>query len=157
SSVKWAMKNRYFAILTFLTLAFLSISKRANADEAQPGVGRLSVINGEVSTQRGDSGDWVATTVNGPVVPGDRVSTGAHSRAEIQLDYANILRLDQSTVVKIADLQSTRIQVQVAQGMVNFDVLKGSEAQAEIDTPNVAVSPRGEGRYRIEVDSNNQT
>jgi hypothetical protein len=151
------MKNRYFAILSFLALAFLLIGQPASAEEAQPGVGRLSVINGEVSTQRGDSGDWVATTVNAPVVPGDRVSTGAHSRAEIQLDYANILRLDQSTVVKIADLQSTRIQVQVAQGMVNFDVLKGSEAQAEIDTPNVAVSPRGEGRYRIEVDSNNQT
>jgi hypothetical protein len=151
------MQNRYFAILSFLALAFLLISQPASAEEAQPGVGRVSVINGEVSTQRGDSGDWVATTVNAPVVPGDSVSAGARSRAEVQLDYANILRLDQSTVAKIADLQSTRIQVQVAQGMVNFDVLKGSGVQAEIDTPNVAVSPLGEGRYRIEVDSNNQT
>ena len=157
SSMGWAMKNRHFAILTFLALASLLSSKPANAQETQPGVGRVSVINGEVSTQRGDSGDWVATTVNTPIVPGDRVSTGARSRTEIQLDYANILRLDQSTVVKIADLTHNRIQVQVAQGLVNFDVLKGSEASPEIDTPSVAIHPAGEGRYRIEVDSNSQT
>jgi len=150
------MKNRYFAILTLLALAPFA-SKPANAQETQAGAGRISVINGQVSTQRGDSGDWVATTVNAPIVPGDRVSTGARSRTEIQLDYANILRLDQSTVAKIADLTRTRIQVQVAQGLVNFDVLKGSEAEAEIDTPSVAVRPLGEGRYRIEVNSNSQT
>jgi hypothetical protein len=155
--MRWAMKNRYFAILTFLALALLFAGKLANAQEAQPGVGRISVINGEVSLQRGDSGDWVATTVNAPVAPGDRVSTGARSRTEIQLDYANILRLDQNSVAKIADLRSNRIQVQVAQGLVNFDVLKGSQTEAEIDTPSVAVHPLGEGRYRIEVGSNSQT
>jgi hypothetical protein len=151
------MKNRYAAILTLVVVAFLAISLPAVAQEAQPGVGRVSIINGDVSTQRGDSGDWVATTVNTPITPGDRVSTGARSRTEIQLDYANVLRLDQSTVAKIADLSRTRIQVQVAQGLVNFDVLKGSEAQAEIDTPSVAVRPLGEGRYRIEVTSDSQT
>ena len=148
------MKNRYFAIVTFLALGLILTGGVASAEETQPGVGRISVVSGEVSTQRGDSGDWVATTVNAPVAPGDQVSTGAHSRTEIQLDYANILRLDQSTLAKVADLTRTRIQIQVAQGLVNFDVLKGSEAEAEIDTPSVAVRPLGEGRYRIEVDPN---
>jgi hypothetical protein len=151
------MRNRYFAILTFLALACLLTGMPASAEDAQPGAGRISVISGEVSTQRGDSGDWVAATVNAPVAPGDEVSTGARSRTEVQLDYANVLRLDQSTVAKVADLTRTRIQVQVAQGLVNFDVLKGSEAEAEIDTPSVAIRPLGEGRYRIQVNSNSQT
>ena len=151
------MKNRYFAILALLAFALLFTSQLASAEETQPGVGRVSVVNGEVSTQRGDSGDRVATTVNTPIVPGDQVSTAARSRTEIQLDYANVLRLDENTVAKIADLKGNRIQVQVAQGRVNFDVFKGSEAEAEIDTPSVAVRPLGPGRYRIEVDSNSQT
>ena len=124
----------------------------AHADEQQPGVARISLIHGDVSTQRGDSGDWAAVTVNTPVVAGDRISTGTKSRAEVQLDYANILRLDERADVKIAELGRTRIQLQVHEGLINFTVLKGSEADVEIDTSNVAVRPvAGEGSYRILV------
>ena len=52
-----------------------------NSSEAQPSVGRVSVIRGNVSIQRGDSGDWVAATVNTPLESGDRISTGDDSRA----------------------------------------------------------------------------
>src|SRR5512140_401419 len=58
-----------------------------------PAVARISFIHGDVSTQRGDSGDWGSTSINAPVVRGDQVATGQDARAEIQLDYANILRL----------------------------------------------------------------
>ena len=79
-----------------------------------PGAARISTINGEVSTMRGDSGEWVAAIVNAPVVGGDTVATAASSRAEVQLDYANVLRMDQNADVKIADLTQKRIQLQVA-------------------------------------------
>src|SRR5437773_10527558 len=64
----------------------------ASQDHPQSGVARISLIHGDVSTQRGDSGDWVAATLNTPVVAGDKVSTGPSSRTEAQLDYANVLR-----------------------------------------------------------------
>jgi len=68
--------------------------------DPQTGVGRISVIIGDVSTQRGDSGDWVADTINTPVAPGDTLSTAPHSRTEVQLDHANVLRLeDRKSVV----------------------------------------------------------
>jgi len=57
------------------------------------GVARVSLIHGDVSTQRGDSGSWSAAVVNAPVLAGDRVSTGDKARTELQLDYANTLRL----------------------------------------------------------------
>src|SRR5712675_2817119 len=47
------------------------------------GVARISMIHGDVSTQRGDSGDWSAATVNAPVVSGDKVSTADNARAEL--------------------------------------------------------------------------
>jgi hypothetical protein len=122
-----------------------------------PGAARISMLNGQVSTQRGDSGEWVAAIVNAPVMQGDAVATAASSRAEVQLDFANVLRLDQNSDVKIADLAQKHIQVQVASGLVDFTVFKGTEAEVEIDTPNMAVRLLGEGVYRIRIDANSQT
>lgn len=124
---------------------------------SQPGAARVSMIEGNVSIQRADSGEWVAATVNTPLMNGDTISTGPNSRAEVQLDYANVLRLDSNSTAKIANLDRSNIQVQVAQGLANLDVLGQDQAQTEIDTPNVAVHPLGNGEYRIEVDSNAQT
>jgi hypothetical protein len=122
-----------------------------------PNVARISLISGDVTTQRGDTGDWAVTTINAPLVIGDQVATGAKSRTEIQLDYANLLRLAARSQVKIADLTRTRIQVQVSQGYASYTMLKGSEAEVEIDTPNVAVHPLKHGRYRVQVNSDAET
>jgi hypothetical protein len=106
-----------------------------------PDVARISLIKGDVTTQRADTGDWSATTVNAPLMRGDQVATGDNSRTEIQLDPTNLVRLAGHSQVKIADLSRSRIQIQVAQGYANYSVFKGSEADVEIDTPNVAVHP----------------
>ncbi len=89
----------------------------AQPSEAQPGgpsgeapaktdqgVARVSLIHGDVSTQRGDSGDWSAATLNQPVMTGDKVSTGDNARTELQLDFANILRLGPNSKANIANL-----------------------------------------------------
>ncbi len=148
------MRIRYLTLaLLILSLSLFTPRGVQAAEEPEPGVARISLIHGDVSTMRGDTGDWGATTVNAPLVRGDKISTGARSRAEVELDHANILRLDQRTEAKVADLTRTRIQVQVSQGTVNFTVFRGTEADVEIDTPNVAVHPLGEGVYRIQVNS----
>jgi hypothetical protein len=126
-------------------------------DDSKPGIARISLMSGDVSLQRGDAGVWVAATPNAPVAPGDRISTGPASRTELQLDYANILRLSNQSEANIAGLDRTHIQVQIAQGLAFFSVFKGSEADAEIDTPNVAVHPHGEGEFRIEVNLTGET
>ena len=118
---------------------------------------RVSLMNGDVSMQRADTGEWAAATINTPLVRGDQLATGDKSRAEIQLDYANILRLASRSQAKIADLTRSRIQVQVSQGYANYSVFKGNEAQIEIDTPNVAVHPLRSGRYRVQVNSESET
>ncbi|PYX50480.1 MAG: hypothetical protein DMG76_34545 [Acidobacteria bacterium] len=79
-------------------------------------------MQGDVSTQRGDTGDWAAAALNQPLVVGDRISTGDNSRAELQLDHANVLRLGNNSQVKIATVervqyQRAQIQVQIGQGL----------------------------------------
>lgn len=142
-----------------LALGFGTALVTAQEEQTEPatGVARVSLINGNVATKRGDSGDWVATTVNAPLVPGDSISTNDRSRTEVQLDYANVLRLDQNSEAKIADLTRSRIQVQLAQGMMDFSVFKGTQADVEIDMPNIAVQPTGPGTFRIQVTSQGET
>ena len=116
------------------------------------GVARVSMIHGDVSTQRGDSGDWSAATLNQPVMTGDKVSTGDGARTELQLDFANIVRLGPNSKANVSNLTQKNIQIQLGQGLLNYTVSKDSEAEPEIDTPNVAVHPaHHDGVFRIEV------
>src|SRR5579862_7711435 len=59
----------------------------ANADpdgQYEPGraVARISILNGDVSVRRGDSGDVVAAALNAPIMGDDRLLTGSSARAE---------------------------------------------------------------------------
>jgi hypothetical protein len=122
------------------------------------GVARVSLIHGDVSTQRGDSKDWSAAALNAPVLAGDRVSTGDKARTELELDYANTLRLAEHSQANITQLTRSQIQIQLARGMANYTVYKGSDADAEIDTPNVAIrTERRESSFRILVTADDHT
>ncbi|MEX2299527.1 MAG: DUF6600 domain-containing protein [Bryobacterales bacterium] len=115
------------------------------------GVARVSLTNGDVTTRRGDSGDWVEARVNTPLVEGDALATGPGSRAEVQLDYSNLIRLNENTEVTMASLANRSFKVQLGRGILMYSELKGGEADIDIETPHVAVRPRKNGRYRIEV------
>src|SRR3979490_3056660 len=84
--------------------------------QTDQGVARISMIHGDVSTQRGDSGDWSAAALNAPAVSGDKVSTADNARVELQLDFANTLRLGDNSQANIVNLTKKNIQIQLAQG-----------------------------------------
>lgn len=125
----------------------------SQSDDVRPGrgVARISVINGEVSVRRGDSGDLVAAAINAPLVVQDRLLTASSSRAEVQFDAANMVRLASNSEVRFAEVEYRRYQLQVALGTVTYRVLRDSDAQVEIDTPNISVRPLKRGVYRITV------
>jgi hypothetical protein len=128
------------------------------APEEKNGVARVSLIHGDVSTQRGDSKDWSAAVLNAPVLAGDRISTGDKARTELELDYANTLRLAEHSQANLVQLTRSQIQIQLGHGMANYTVFKGSDADAEIDTPNVAIrTERRESSFRILVTADDHT
>ncbi|MEN6605268.1 MAG: DUF6600 domain-containing protein [Bryobacteraceae bacterium] len=126
-------------------------------DNPGRGVARVSVINGDVSVRRGDTGDWVAAAINAPLVVEDRLTTGEGSRAEVQFDWANMIRLAPMREIRFSELEYHRYQVQVARGLVTFRVLRDVDAQVEISTPSVSVRPAKKGIYRIEVSDDGTT
>ncbi len=124
---------------------------QASDDGPALGVARVSLTNGDVTMRRGDSGDWVQATVNAPLVEGDTIATGPGSRAEVQLGDSNLVRLNENTEAVMASLGDRNFKVQVAKGILNYSELRGGEADVDLDTPQVAVRPRKNGSYRIEV------
>src|SRR5260370_30965670 len=67
-----------------MTVGVCTTARAQDADDLKRGVARISLINGDVSVRRGDSGDWVAGVINAPLLTDDRIGTGANSRGEVQ-------------------------------------------------------------------------
>jgi hypothetical protein len=143
--------------LTALAGAILlvaSVAKPARAqdpDELQRGVARISVMDGQVSVRRGDAGEWVAGVINAPLMADDGIATAPNSRAEVQFDSADILRIGGNAEVHLTALENNRYQMELARGTVTFRVLRASSANVEVDTPSISVRPSKIGIYRISV------
>ncbi len=148
-SLDWVSVRIAMMLVAALGLAQLGWA----AEETGPalGVARISLTNGEISIQRGDSGDWIEGVVNMPVVEGDTVRTGRASRVELQLDYSNLVRLSESAEVHLSNMGERQFRIQVERGVVNYSELRGGEADIDIETSLVVVRPEKNGRYRIDV------
>jgi len=130
---------------------------QADAGDTQRAVARISVMEGQVSVRRGDSGDWVAAVVNAPLMTGDDVTTGSNSRAEIQFDAGNALRMGGDAEVRLADLEYSRYQLQLARGTATYRVLRPGSVDVEVETPSISVRPSKEGSYRITVNADGES
>jgi hypothetical protein len=136
---------------------FAPVRAQADPGDLQRGVARISLMNGEVSVKRGDSGDWVAGVLNAPLMAGDSIATSPNSRAEVEFDSSNALRIDGDAEVRLAQLEYGRYQLDIARGTVTYRVLRQTDANMEVDTPNVSVKPLRPGAYRIAVSDAGET
>jgi hypothetical protein len=120
-------------------------------DQPGRGVTRISLTNGDVSVKRGDSGEMTAAALNAPLVVNDRVFTGPNSRAELQFDYSNMVRMAANTEVRLAQIEQRKFVVQLARGLVTFRVLREQTSDVELSTPSISLRPLKMGTYRVEV------
>ena len=115
------------------------------------GVARISLMEGEVTVRRGDSGEWVAGVINAPLLTDDRIATGQNSRAEVQFDAANILRIGGNAEVHLALLENGRYHLEISRGTVTYRILRQTQLEIELNTPSVSLHPAKDGVYRISV------
>src|SRR5664280_1306131 len=100
--------NFRFLALTGAMLALAGSFTPARAqdpDDLKRGVARISLMNGDVSVRRGDSGEWVAGVINAPLMSGDQITTGPNSRAEVEFDAGNVLRIGGNAEVRLTQLE----------------------------------------------------
>lgn len=132
--------------------------RSARAGDEEPGVARVSLIEGDASYLRGDADDWTGVAVNAPLVTGDRLYTAADSRAEIQLDPITYARLSSETEVSMLELGPDVTQVRMTLGLATFRVRRNPDGRhVEIDTPGGAFVVRDAGAYRVNVERNGDT
>lgn len=129
-------------------------SENPDPADLQHGVARLSIVQGDVNIQRGDTGQLSGAVTNAPLVTHDHVQTSAGSRAEVQVDAGTLLRVSPNTDLGFSDLQYQRAQVQLGLGTIIFRVMPNAQSQVEIDTPSVGIHAMGPGEYRISVFDN---
>ena len=152
-----AFSFRLFLSVALAGMVYLPLW--ANDSDTDPGLGvaRLSLTNGDVTVQRGNSGDWIEAQVNTPLVAGDTIAVGPSSRAEVQLDHSNLLRLGENSEVYLAELENKSFKIEVARGLVTYAELRGGEADVDIETPDASLRPMKNGSYRVQVFENGET
>ncbi len=152
--------NKLLSTITALGLALTGTAAWAQYDGPQQapeppgpnrGVARISVISGDVSVRRGDANEFVAAAINAPLVASDTILTGEGSRAEVQFDYSNMLRLAPLSEARMAELDYHRYQVQIGRGTALFRVLRNRDAEVELSTPSVSIRPVKSGAFRVSV------
>src|ERR1700730_1383208 len=83
------------------------------ADKNRPGVVRVSVAEGSAVVQRGDSDVQTSAVRNAPMLPGDYISTGKASRAELQFDGYTAVRLGGNVQARIVNGSPNNRNVQI--------------------------------------------
>jgi hypothetical protein len=121
-------------------------------DRNGPGVARVSVLEGSAVVQRGDSHTQTAAVRNAPLLPGDYISTGKTSRAELQLDGYTAVRVGGNVQVRITNNDASNRQMQLADGTVEIGIVHDGRLM-QIDTPSVTVRARQAGDYRVSIAS----
>ena len=152
--------NFRFLALTGAMLALagsFTLARAQDPDDLKRGVARISLMNGDVSVRRGDSGEWVAGVINAPLLTDDRVATGPNSRAEVQFDASNLVRLGANGELRLTQLESARYQMELARGVMTYRMLRTSDGNIEIDTPSLSVRPSRQGSFRISVTEAGET
>lgn len=136
-------------------------------------VARISLLEGDVSYQRGGSDgndkstDWFDATINLPLDEKDQVYSSKNGRAEIQFNGRTLARIDRDTNLRIVQFNTSTLQLAQAIGTATFrvdsldrrqfqvfDVKSGSiddPLYFEVDTPAVAITFLKEGLYRLNV------
>ncbi|CAI08054.1 conserved hypothetical protein [Aromatoleum aromaticum EbN1] len=113
-------------------------------------VGRLALLDGEVSLRPADSRQWESASLNWPLTSGDALGTEAGSRAEVRIG-SSVLRLDGSTSIDIRQLDDERIRIELERGSVAIRIRSRDAAAAiEVETRDGLVVADKPGQYRVD-------
>jgi FecR protein len=169
STHRWIVVTRrdlpsitFFLLLTCsLALAMPLTARAAPTDDAveldeydvKARVARVSLIAGEVNLKRAGNSDWERIRLNYPLVEGDTISTSNESRAEIQIDARNFVRLGANSILRIVTLRDEGVALSVVEGTATIRLAKFDRDHEyfELDAPKTTMAAEKKGLYRVDV------
>jgi len=153
-SISWRHRWQVLAIMLLCVVAGLARAQTGTDDSADPPsrVARLSYIAGDLGFLPSGAKDWSDANINRPLTRGDKLSTAAGARAELEFG-GGTLRIDGRTDVGLLDLDDELAQIELTQGTLSLTVRRLDDGQSyEIDTPSVALVVDQPGTFRVDVD-----
>lgn len=151
--VHWSRRPIFW---TTLTACFFAAPAFFAQNAPEPGdpparVARVSYVSGKVSLQQAGISQWSEASLNYPMTTNDRLYTDQGARAELEVGSAAV-RLSSATDLTIANLNSTFMQLGLAQGSIRVSVYSLPEGESvEVDTPNGALTLLRAGYYRVDT------
>lgn len=113
---------------------------------------RVSYLDGTASIKRIDGESWEKLTANLPIVEGDTIVLDKGSRAEIQLDKGNHIRLDSATEMKFVKLSDQGIALSITQGSIRISINEFPDNTFfEVDAPSTTAAFQKAGLYRVDA------
>ena len=131
-----------------LSAAMLPLWAGAAIADPPDRVGRLSVIEGNVSIHSAGDDQWQPAGPNYPISTGDTVWVEPGSRAEIEVG-GTALRLDQETEADILRLEDNATVLRVDEGAANLRVYALPPGGLTVLTPNGQLSVNALGSYYV--------
>jgi hypothetical protein len=120
-------------------------------------IGRLSVIQGNVSVEPASVNEFSPAELNYPLTTGDRVWADNGGEAEIEAGQL-AARLGEVTDLSVTAMTDTLTQFGLGQGSVHLRTFALDQGTTtELDTPNIAVTVLQPGDVRVDVDPNSDT
>ena len=158
----WRPGQAFYSTLLILFLTLITTTVVVRADETDDEsdeydvtarVVRISLITGDVSLKRTGNTDWERARLNTPLVEGDAISTDRESRAEIQIDARNFVRLGANSMVRLVTLRDEGVALSVIEGTASIRLAKFDRDHEyfEVDAPQATLSAEKTGLYRIDV------
>ena len=149
------MRRKWVNALGFLATVLLVASPLWADPPAR--IGRLNLIDGNVSFHPPTVDEWAAAQLNYPLTTGDHLWVDNNSRAEVHVGSTQI-QLAPQTDFQFLNLNDQIAQIRIGQGTMELRVrfMAGRDTY-EIDTPNVAISLLRPGWCRFDVDSQGNT
>ena len=154
------------AVLSALVVASPSLAQQqpqqqpqgGGEEEIQQTVARVAYKSGPATYSRGDDPEnWQDVAVNVPLTLGDRVYTGKDGRLELNTGGTRIFVAPETQMTAL-DLRDDVRQLSVSIGTATFRVRRLADGEVfEVDTPNVSVTFRRPGNYRVDVDGDGNT
>ena len=129
--------HSYRRLSSLLALVLWQFTYPVHAEEAceQP-AGRFASIEGSVDVQSAEAQGWRAAKLDHRLCEGDTIRVGEHSRAAVYLINEAVLRIDQSTTMRLLDVsekKEERTLLNIIKGA--FQSLSRQPRRLTVNTP----------------------
>ncbi len=122
------------------------------------GSARISLMEGDVLLQNQDTGtEWIAASVNVPLLSGDRIWVPENGRSEIQFLGGSYIRAANKTALDITKLERdstgniTQVALSQGRAYIHYNGSSAKNPVFQVDTPLVSAMAYGSALFDVYV------